>query len=463
MTSEKMHVDIKQLIKWLVIVGIPILICLLPASEILTSNIKLYLAITLFGILTFVFEPFDYAIGGLIMMSGYVLSGLTTFDVAFKPFSQTVPWMVFGCLLLINIVQNRTTLIDRIACFCMIKTGGSYNGIIYGLTILSIVINIIVPGVFTCMAIAVLAYGVCEAMDLGKTKAASGIMLAGIVGFVEAWAFIYCPPDMGVIVGAANNIVPLTMDYFTHLKYGIIYLPFPFIMAFLITKFCKPEKEINGKAYFAEHQEKLGPITANEKKVILVLLLFVIYLFTYQWHKIDMTWGFMLAPMLLYFPGLNIAKKQDVAGVNYPMVIFVASCISIGIVAGEVGVPQMISQQALPYLTGMSSSLFILCTYCFVVLFNMIMTPMALVASFVAPITQIAVDMGINPYPVLFAFNRGCYNLILPYEAAIVAAFFAFGNTKLDCFLKVWVTKIFLSAIWLFLVACPYWKFIGFL
>ena len=125
-------------------------------------------------------------------------------SVVFKPFTQNIPWMVYGCLLLINIIQNRTRIIERIACFCMIKTGGTYNGIIYGLIILGIIINIVVPGVFTSMAVCVLAYGICEALNLGKIRASSGIMLAAIVGFIEAWTFVFCPPDLGVLIGIAT-------------------------------------------------------------------------------------------------------------------------------------------------------------------------------------------------------------------------------------------------------------------
>lgn len=461
--SEKLQSNWKLIAKWVAMIGIPILILLVPVSEPITTQMKIYMAITIFGILTFVLEPFTFAVGGIIMMTLYVVTGIAPFTTAFGSFSQAVPWTVFGCFLLLNIVQNHTNLIERIAYICLIKTGGTYKGIIFGIICLGIVINLIIPGVFTAMAIAALAYGICQQLDLGKSKASSGIMMAGILGFLESWCFIYCPADMGVLVGAANNIIPLTMDYFTHLKYGLVYLPVPFLTGLLIMFFCKPEKEINGKAYFVEKQKELGPMGMNEKKVLGVLLLFAVYLFTFQWHGMDMTYGFLIAPLLLYMPGLNIADKKDIATVDWPMIIFVASCISIGLVAGAVGIPQVISEFALPYLSEMSSNVFILVIYFFVVIFNFMMTPMAMVASFVAPVTQIAVDLGIDPYAVLYAFDRGCYNILLPYEAALVAAFVAFGNTRMDCFMKIWGTKIFLGALWLFLIACPYWKLIGIL
>lgn len=104
--------DFKVLAKWLVIVLVPLAIYLLPISENFTLSIKLFFVVTAFGILTFVLEPFDYAIGALLMMSGYVLTGLSPMASVFKPFTQSIPWMVFGCLLLINVIQSRSTLIE---------------------------------------------------------------------------------------------------------------------------------------------------------------------------------------------------------------------------------------------------------------------------------------------------------------------------------------------------------------
>ena len=82
-------------------------------------------------------------------------------------------------------------------------------------------------------------------------------------------------------------------------------------MGFIITKICKPEKTIDGKAYFIQRQSELGSFTSDEKKTLIVLLVFMLYLFTYRWHKLDMVYGFVLAPLLLYLPIFNVATKED--------------------------------------------------------------------------------------------------------------------------------------------------------
>ena len=233
---SQIKLDKKMFFTWLGIIGIPLLVALIPVGETFTLEVKSFFVITLFGIMCMVTGPFDSAIGCLFMMCGYCLVGLAPFTTVFSSFAGTVPWTVYGCLLLLNIVQNRTMLIERIACKCMIITGGTYNGIIFGMIILGIAINLIVPGVFTGLAIAAIAFGICKALDLGISKASSGIMLAAVIGFIDAWRFVYCPPDMGVLLGIASAVAPTDMDYLTYFTYNVPWVIFPFLMGFIITK-----------------------------------------------------------------------------------------------------------------------------------------------------------------------------------------------------------------------------------
>lgn len=459
---SKINLDKKTLLTWLSIIGIPLLIALIPTGEMFTLEVKLFFVVTLFGIMCMVTGPFDAAIGCLFMMCGYCLCNLAPFATVFSSFAGTVPWTVYGCLLLLNIVQNRTQLIERIACKCMIITGGSYNGIIFGMIILGIIINLVVPGVFTGLAIAAIAYGICKALDLGISKASSGIMLAAVIGFIDAWRFIYCPPDMGVLLGIASAVAPTDMDYLTYFLYNAPWIIFPFIMGIIIIKICKPEKNIDSKDYFVKRQGELGGLTADEKKTTIVLIAFMLYLFTYRWHGLEMVYGFVLAPLLLYLPIFNVATKEDLMTVNFPMVVFVAGCLSIGSVATHIGIPQLISDIAVPLLEGRTNAFYLGFVYWFIVVFNMVMTPMAMMTAFSVPLTQIALDMGMaTAFPTLFTLNTAAYNLFLPYEAVLVAGMYqGFGNTKLGLFVQVFVIKMILEFLWIMFIMIPYYGFI---
>ena len=60
---------------------------------------------------------------------------------------------------------------------------------------------------------------------------------------------------MGVLLGIASAVAPTDMDYLTYFTYNVPWVIFPFLMGFIITKICKPEKTIDGKAYFIQRSK----------------------------------------------------------------------------------------------------------------------------------------------------------------------------------------------------------------
>ena len=59
----------KSLISWIVTLGLPILILLIPTSEAFTGDIRMFFAITLMGIAMFCFDEMENAVAGILMMT----------------------------------------------------------------------------------------------------------------------------------------------------------------------------------------------------------------------------------------------------------------------------------------------------------------------------------------------------------------------------------------------------------
>ena len=92
-------------IKWGVTLLIPALIMLTPVSEGYTADMRIFLAITTLAMLMMVFEFFDDLIPALILPFGYALSGITTLEVAFSGWSNTLIYMIMGAFVLSNIMD----------------------------------------------------------------------------------------------------------------------------------------------------------------------------------------------------------------------------------------------------------------------------------------------------------------------------------------------------------------------
>ncbi|MGI6225497.1 MAG: hypothetical protein ACOYJ1_04495 [Peptococcales bacterium] len=83
------------------------------------------------------------------------------------------------------------------------------------------------------------------------------------------------------------------------------------------------------------------------------------------------------------------------------------------------------------------------------------------IASFTAPITEVCVEAGINPFPVIYAFLHGLDQYLLPYEFAGLLFVYSYGYMSMKNMLKVIGPRLVLSGVFIALVAYPYWKLIG--
>lgn len=449
-------------IKWIAVFAIPLMIIvLLPTSEAFTVPMRNFLAVTLWGILMYMFELIDNAVTSILLVFGYVIFGIAPLNVALSAWTAGAVWMTFGCFALIAIVQ-KTTLLKRLAYFCVIASGGTYSGIIFAMITLGIVIKFILPGCTTGIAMLALAYSIVKALNLEKSKAGAGIIMAMLLGFMDSGVG-YMPDYFSVLFANVGTVtsVPVSMTSFAF--HNLIFLPLIYLIGFLLTKYFKPEIPISSKAYFREQLTLMGSIEQKEKKILMVLLLFMVYLLTESYHGFPMLYGFIIAPFIMYFPGIDVGESEDLKHINYSVMLFMTACMTIGNVAAYVEIGPFISAMLLPYLQNTSTSGFFALIWIIIAFLNLLMTPMAEFAALGAPIAQLCVDLGINPYPMIYTFIQGGSTVIFPYEYTMGLVAFSFGIIKMKDFVKVVIVKNIICFVFLMTAGITYWKLIGLL
>ena len=447
---------IKAVISWAVTILVPIFILCTPTDETYTPEIRTFFAITVCAILMFAFDQIHSAIPALALPLAYTLTHLVNFGTAMAPWTQPVVWIVAGCFLISGILE-RTGILRRVAYWCIIRTGGTYKGIIYGFFLSGLILSLLVPMSWVTMVLLAICKGVCEALEIERSKASCGIYMSALLGYTSAGLFIYTPAQMGVALGAAG----MEVSYLDFLVQNAIFVVLFLLLGLMLPIVMKPQKEIHGLDFFRGQYEQLGKITADEKKCLAVSILLIVYLFTSDFHGLDAVYGFLVAPMLLYLPGLRVGRKEDFGSINMSTLIFVASCMGIGTAATAVGAGQFISNAVTPLLSHTGTYGFTLLSYVFAFAINFILTPLAAMTTLSAPMAQIATDMGISPYPVLYSFVIGLDNLLLPYESGLHLAAFSFGGMFLKDFFKVMGIKALLTLLFLAAIAIPYWMLIG--
>lgn len=450
-------------IKWIFNIGVPLLIwLLLPVTGEggITQEIKTFLVITCAAVMMFALENINYFIPSLLLPFVYVLFNVTDAATAFRPWVQDTVWMAL-CVFILGNSLMRTGLLPRITYWCVIKLGGTYKGMVWGFTIAGMIACLLVAGANSLvLPLGFIIFGIVEALGLKEKKAATGLFSAGIFGVCTTEYFIYSANNISVMFDSTSSIT-IEPNYVEFFLSNLIFVPLLLLMPVMIIKFMKPDEEFEGLEYFKQKRAELGPMTKDEKKIACILAVMLIYLFTVFFHGLSLSYGFILAVVLCYIPGINVGKMEDITTANYARTVFLATCICIGTVAGSLGLGDIIVNMVGPYMRGVHPIVLIMLVFLMAFAVNFVLTPLAAMGAFAMPLAEIAVSLGVNPMVIFCAFFQGVDNVILPYERSVIAAIYSFGGMALKDFAKINAIRSLFCLIYLLVLGVPFWMLTG--
>lgn len=440
---------------------LPAIVFTIPVNEAFTPAIKLFMAITLCGILMFVFEQFNSMVAAILMVFAYVIFNVAPLEIAMKPWTADITWMTLASIFLVAIVLD-TKILERIGYIVLSKVGNSYMGIIFGVALTAVACRLLMGSTAACATVALICYALCQACGFGKSKEAAGIMLMGVIGYLDSDLFLYSPDFFALLPTNMATVIPeITVNYPIMFMDNLIFVPLLFVKALLIGKLCGRQVTNINRQVFVNLKNSLPPIDLKEKKILVVLLALIVYLFTQQFHGYSMMYGFILAPMILCLPGMNVGTPAQLAKANYSFIFFFTGCQAIGQVGAYVGIGDFISATLLPYLVGMGQTTFLVIVWMFAFIMNFLMTPAAEMNAFTVPLAQIVTDMGYAAYPTMYTFFNGISNFVLPYESAWPLFVYSLGLIPMKDFVKVYSCKAILDFVWLITAGFAFWSFIG--
>ncbi|MGC7870856.1 SLC13 family permease [Desulfosporosinus sp. SYSU MS00001] len=452
----------RSILYWFISLGIPLLILFIPTTAHFTSHIKQFFALSLGAIFLWAFEIVPNLIVSLLLPVVYMLLGLAPTNVVFSAWSNYIPWLVLSGMILTSIAEE-TGLLKRVACWCILITGGSYRGIIYGLTIAGVILSLTITDLTArVLLFATISYSICQALELENGgKASSGIMLAGIFSALNPGYIFFTSASQTMIAYQTAAKLGVSSSWTSYLvNNGLITLIWCFLCAFILDMLFKSERNINSKAYFIEEKKKLGKLSLAEKKMIVILALIVIAILTEPYHKVQVGWLFPLFVGVIYLPGVGLAKPDSLKKLNFSIIIFVTATLTIGAVASSVGGSKFLADLLTPIMSG--SKLYTLTSvWVFGIIIKFLMTPLAALATLTEPIVRLAQHAGVNPVPVLYVWNQSMEQVIFPYEYALVLLAYSYGYLSLKNLMKAFSIKLVFNIIFIIVIAVPFWKLIG--
>ena len=179
--------------------------------------------------------------------------------------------------------------------------------------------------------------------------------------------------------------------------------------------------------------------------------------------NVDAGWLFTLAVIACFLPGVEVAEAKDLQKVNFSMVFFVAATMSIGNMSNAVGVAGLVSDLLMPILQNVGNFGLILFSWLTGVIVDMMMTPLAGMASFSPLFIEMAGKLGLSAVGTTFSFVWGVEQLFFPYEWALFLILFSYDVFDMKKAIKFCTGRTILSLIFLVTLIYPYWSITGFL
>lgn len=461
--QKQRQIDIRSALYWAISIGVPVVLYLmLPVGGGMTEEIRRFLALTLFALIAWALSIVPVYVSGTALTILYVLTSTASPEVAFSPWATMVPWISLGGLT-ISVVFEKTGLLSRIAFWFISVTGGSYRGIVIGLTASGALVGLLVPSMTGRVVLyAALSLGIIRALKLRpNSNEAAGIMFGGFMASIaSAWLFMSANDNVLII----NSFLVDDGQGISWLRYvAVMFIPAALFTAALVAAtliLFRGRLEVEGKAEFQRRLADLGKIKPQEIKFLMILGALVLALI---FTDIAAGWLFMAAVVACFIPGIGIATENDLKEVNYMMVFFVAQTMSIGAVATHLGLPQLVTNAMLPMLGGTNNYVFLLLVMAFAIIVNFLMTPLAGITAFGVTIIELANALGLSAPGAALSFVWGVEQLILPYEWVMFLILFSYNMFDMKKAIAWSAMRMAVAAASMAAIILPYWMLIGFI
>lgn len=456
--------DIKSLAQWAIVLILPLVVFFATQSGGFTIQQSTFYAITVVALTIWAMGLLSDTMVAVTLPVLYVVLNVAPARAIFAPWATDTGWVVYGGIIFAAIMMQ-TGLARRLALWAMHITGGSFNRLLIGVVLAGYLIGPAIPSVMGKAAlVSTICVGICEALNLEKqSKAASAVILAGFISVATAkMAFLTGGADVTMYVKQMSQHLQYEIswgDYFIH-NFPLAFVYSLLSIAVLIFVL-RPKTESDSKAFIEESRAAMGPICTQERKGAALILLLVVLLMTDRWHGISTGWVLIILSLMAFLPPVGLMDDKKLQNLRFGPVFFVVGCMTIGSAAKATGVDVILANSLAPLLEGTSETGTVLMAYGAGTVLNFLLTPLAAFSAMTVPLTQLSVELGLNPIPVMYAFSYGLEQYIFPYEYAVLLFFYATGWVNLRHIMMVFAVRVIVAFIMLAALAIPYWKMLG--
>lgn len=459
---------------------------MLPTPAGLSEQGYRVIIVLIFMIILWITESVSYHVSSIYLIAAMtLLLGFSTDNgkligtskalaMSMSGFSSSA-WILAAAALFIAAAIENTGLGKRIGYSILSLVGAKAKNVIFGFILMSFILSLFVPAqVANAALMTAIAVGVIQAFGIDrKGNLAKGLLLS--VAFSIGFS------GMGILtagiapVQAVKFIEDATGVKISWLQWSMYGLPFSIALAgvlfILILRLFPPEiKEIaGGKDKIKEQLKQLGPITAKEKKLLIIMLVTIcIWATGDKLHKIDSSTAAVLALGVIFFPPFNIANWKELNDkVSWGTLMLFGGSNSLGTYLLNTGAAAWIANKSMlslgvanwPRLGIAAAGIFFFAI--FALAFS---SRSAAVAALIPTAIGFAQGLGGN-IPVwglaLLLYYPIQFSVLLPVNTPISMIAYSSDTFSSSDMFKIAVPLVISAIILALIFAATYWKWLG--
>jgi len=330
-----------------------LVIVLLPTPQGLPPAGQVMLGILAFAVIVWMTEALDYAVSSvaigalMIFLLAYVpdvakptvphMGTVAGLNLALSGFSNSAVALVAAACF-IAAAMTATGLDRRIALVVLSKVSARSNHIVIGAMIVGFLLSFIVPSTTARVACLMpIMMGFILAFRVDRRSRFAGLLVITAAQTASVW-------NIGIKTAAAQNMVAVG---FVEKQFGVTITwtewfiagaPFSALLTlalyFIMTRMMKPEMEeiAGGRATIREQLDAIGPMTANQWKLLVMVLVLLGFWSTEKvLHSFDTSSTTIAAIALMLLPRIGVMDwKESQRGFPWGTVILFAVGISVG-------------------------------------------------------------------------------------------------------------------------------------
>jgi sodium-dependent dicarboxylate transporter 2/3/5 len=425
-------------------------------------------AIATLLIVFWITEILPHAMTGLLGCWLFWTLGVVSSRVAFAGFSSEAPWFLLGALF-IGAMATESGLAKRLAYTTLSRVGTSFPRILMAFILTDFVMTFMIPsGPPRVILLGTIALGVVRTYGVERTSNVAKSLILAITFSASLF-------DMAIIgstpsILARNLIAEFGRVPVSWSQWFIAYAPldlFNIVICwwFLQRMFPPETNELpGGTAFIREETARLGPWTASEKKAAFWIAVGVSLWATDFMHHVNPAIVGMGVGLASTFPHVGVLTKDQIGRINFLIVLFMGSTISMAEVLRETGAVRVLSDALLAYIGPMITTPFIstLVLYWTAFVAHLVLASETAMVSISMPaLMEFATNNGRNPLAIGMLWTFAVGGKLFIYQSLVLIAGYSFGCFNARDVLRCGAFFLIVENLMLLILVSFYWPLIG--